>query len=241
MLTLTLHKLERDGIVERTVFAEVPPRVEYELSPPSDRPSSGRRPRSQTGRSATMRRFPSSTGIRPAEPEGLPAGGPSGRIRSHHRPSAGPIGQTLRRKRTQARFAGHLRLRRLGFHGRFKTLTRESTRGEWMPMAYERWKRQGKMPSVSDVGSQPGSSGTVAVRRRAGLRGGATRVHRGPAVSADHGCGRSCRLGHGHVRLPALGARVRIDSPSLQRQALLNMEYGLYEVVPGHIYQVRGF
>jgi alkyl sulfatase BDS1-like metallo-beta-lactamase superfamily hydrolase len=29
--------------------------------------------------------------------------------------------------------------------------------------------------------------------------------------------------------------------PSLQRQALLNMEYGLYEVVPGHIYQVRGF
>src|SRR5215831_3152645 len=29
--------------------------------------------------------------------------------------------------------------------------------------------------------------------------------------------------------------------PSLQRQAVLNMAYGLYEVVPGHIYQVRGF
>ena len=29
--------------------------------------------------------------------------------------------------------------------------------------------------------------------------------------------------------------------PSLQRQALLNMNYGLYEVVPGFIYQVRGF
>ena len=29
--------------------------------------------------------------------------------------------------------------------------------------------------------------------------------------------------------------------PSLQRQAILNMEYGLYEVVPGTIYQVRGF
>jgi alkyl sulfatase BDS1-like metallo-beta-lactamase superfamily hydrolase len=29
--------------------------------------------------------------------------------------------------------------------------------------------------------------------------------------------------------------------PSLQRQATLNMNYGLYEVVPGHIYQVRGF
>ena len=29
--------------------------------------------------------------------------------------------------------------------------------------------------------------------------------------------------------------------PSLQRQAVLNMAYGLYEVVPGKIYQVRGF
>ena len=29
--------------------------------------------------------------------------------------------------------------------------------------------------------------------------------------------------------------------PSLQRQAILNMAYGLYEVVPGSIWQVRGF
>ena len=29
--------------------------------------------------------------------------------------------------------------------------------------------------------------------------------------------------------------------PSLQRQATLNMEYGLFEVLPGKIYQVRGF
>jgi alkyl sulfatase BDS1-like metallo-beta-lactamase superfamily hydrolase len=29
--------------------------------------------------------------------------------------------------------------------------------------------------------------------------------------------------------------------PSLQRHAILNMEYGLFEVVPGQIYQVRGF
>ena len=33
MLTLTLRKLERDGIVQRTVFPEVPPRVEYQLTP----------------------------------------------------------------------------------------------------------------------------------------------------------------------------------------------------------------
>jgi DNA-binding HxlR family transcriptional regulator len=32
MLTLTLRQLERDGLVERTVFAVVPPRVDYELT-----------------------------------------------------------------------------------------------------------------------------------------------------------------------------------------------------------------
>src|SRR5690349_4642226 len=32
MLTLTLRNLERDGLITRTIFATIPPRVDYELT-----------------------------------------------------------------------------------------------------------------------------------------------------------------------------------------------------------------
>ena len=33
MLTQTLRDMERNGLITRTIYAEVPPRVEYQLSP----------------------------------------------------------------------------------------------------------------------------------------------------------------------------------------------------------------
>src|SRR6476646_3846105 len=52
MLTLTLRGLERDGLITRTIFPTLPPRADYELTPPGhSRTSQGSRRR---GRSSTI-------------------------------------------------------------------------------------------------------------------------------------------------------------------------------------------
>ena len=105
----------------------------------------------------------------------------------------------------------------------------------------EHFDSQGKHPSQA----------TVAVRaaQRASLPFDDTRdfdeAHRGFLAAPGY---RQITADAGHVAWD-IGAYdflldgVDFDSihPSLQRQAVLNMEYGLFEVIPDRVYQVRGF
>src|SRR6185312_9011321 len=55
MLTQTVRRLERDGLVSRIAFNEIPPRVEYGLTPIAVRASGRSSSRYANGRSPTSR------------------------------------------------------------------------------------------------------------------------------------------------------------------------------------------
>ncbi len=108
-------------------------------------------------------------------------------------------------------------------------------------MAYEHFHEQGKMPSTST------SAANEAVRRQLPFddERDFEEARRGFIAAPPY---RQIMAAAGHVAWDMgaydfllSGQEFESIHPSLQRQALLNMEYGLYEVVPGHIYQVRGF
>ena len=94
-----------------------------------------------------------------------------------------------------------------------------------------------KLPSSYTIEKQQQFKKFPAVRRYPGFRGTDQGLCSRPRVQADHGRGVARGLGHGQVRV--LLRRQDVDSihPSRQRQAILNMNYCLYKVIPG-IYQV---
>lgn len=108
-------------------------------------------------------------------------------------------------------------------------------------MTYDHFHEHGKLPSQATVDAR------AAVRARLPFDDDRdfAEARRGFIAAPPY---RQIMAAAGHVawdmgQYDFLLSGEEFDSihPSLQRQAILNMEYGLYEVVPGHIYQVRGF
>ena len=105
----------------------------------------------------------------------------------------------------------------------------------------EHFHPEGKLPSPATVAAQ--------AALRASLPFDDTRdfdeAHRGFLAAPEY---RQIMADAGHVAWNIGAYDYLLDGqdfdgihPSLQRQATLNMEYGLFEVLPGVIYQVRGF
>ena len=110
-----------------------------------------------------------------------------------------------------------------------------------MAMEFEHFHELGKAPS----------SATSAVRAAAKARlpfedeRDFAEAHRGFLAAPSY---RQIMAEAGHVAWDIgsydfllSGEEIESIHPSLQRQAILNMEFGLFEVVPDRIYQVRGF
>ncbi|MHA6522857.1 alkyl/aryl-sulfatase [Tessaracoccus sp. G1721] len=105
----------------------------------------------------------------------------------------------------------------------------------------EHFHPQGKLPSASTIAAQAALRDSLPFHDTRDL----DEARRGFIAAPGY---RQIMADAGHVAWN-IGAYdflldgEQLDSihPSLQRQATLNMEYGLYEVLPDAIYQVRGF
>jgi alkyl sulfatase BDS1-like metallo-beta-lactamase superfamily hydrolase len=104
---------------------------------------------------------------------------------------------------------------------------------------------KGKPPSPFTVAAQQAWRSSLPLADKADFEDAARGFIAAPASRQIRGAAGNVvwNIGSYDWLLPENSGGRNFDSihPSLQRQALLNMGYGLYEVVPGKIYQVRGF
>jgi alkyl sulfatase BDS1-like metallo-beta-lactamase superfamily hydrolase len=110
-----------------------------------------------------------------------------------------------------------------------------------MGMPYEHFHELGKLPSAATSAAWVAAKASLPFDDERDLE----EARRGFIAAPPY---RQIMADAGHVawdmgRYEFLLSGEEFESihPSLQRQALLNMQYGLFEVVPGRIYQVRGF
>ncbi len=108
-------------------------------------------------------------------------------------------------------------------------------------MTHEHFHEHGKLPSAATIEARAAAKDQLPFDDERDF----AEARRGFIAAPDY---RQIMAASGHVawdmgNYDFLLSGEDFDSihPSLQRQAILNMEYGLYEVVPGQIYQVRGF
>lgn len=108
-------------------------------------------------------------------------------------------------------------------------------------MTHEHFHEHGKLPSAATIEARAAAKDQLPFDDERDF----AEARRGFIAAPDY---RQIMAAAGHVawdmgNYDFLLSGEDFDSihPSLQRQAILNMEYGLYEVVPGQIYQVRGF
>ena len=108
-------------------------------------------------------------------------------------------------------------------------------------MEGKHFDEQGKAPSTFTIELQNGLRKTLPFEDRRDYEEAKRGFIAAPAyrqIMADAG---NVAWDMGSYEFLLQGKDFDSINPSLQRQAILNMAYGLYEVVPGKIYQVRGF